>query len=282
MAALYHAFLYSLPHQSPNLFVYHLGLCRTNPPHHPDTLTSTPQPILDGILGVSLIIHSHIGFDSCIVDYLHERKFPIVGKIMPWLLRIGTGLSVWGVYEFNTNDIGESGDSVQDTGCRVQAREDYLGSMGGCEIPDGLVSIRFRFCFYLRCHHSTFSPFHLRATAIKEKRGICWTCRSYRGRDLAKTDDRTELTSRSHRADQARLDSLKPLWSSESRSSSRDGYRAVIRPVKPRAFGRGGQGLSLHDMGSFGCLYSTLYHTFRCSLIHHMAGIRVDETVMIT
>lgn len=70
---------------------------------------SKTQPILDGILGVSLIVHSHIGFDSCLVDYLHERKFPIIGKIMPWLLRVATGLSVWGVYEFNTNDIGESG-----------------------------------------------------------------------------------------------------------------------------------------------------------------------------
>jgi hypothetical protein len=64
------------------------------------------QPILDGILGVSLVVHSHIGFDSAVVDYFHPRKFPVLGQVMSWLLRICTGLSVWGVYEFNTNDIG--------------------------------------------------------------------------------------------------------------------------------------------------------------------------------
>jgi succinate dehydrogenase (ubiquinone) membrane anchor subunit len=30
-----------------------------------------------------------------------------MGPVAAWLLRIATGLSVWGVYEFNTNDIGE-------------------------------------------------------------------------------------------------------------------------------------------------------------------------------
>lgn len=64
------------------------------------------QPVLDGILGVSLIVHSHIGFDSVVVDYLHTRKFPILGPIAAWGLRVATGLAVWGVYEFNTNDIG--------------------------------------------------------------------------------------------------------------------------------------------------------------------------------
>lgn len=31
---------------------------------------------------------------------------------MSWLLRICTGLSVWGVYEFNTNDIGPLLDAL--------------------------------------------------------------------------------------------------------------------------------------------------------------------------
>lgn len=61
---------------------------------------------MDGILAVSLIVHTHIGFDACVVDYVHPRKFPVLGPITRWLLRAATGLSVWGVYEFNTNDIG--------------------------------------------------------------------------------------------------------------------------------------------------------------------------------
>ncbi|KAK8870002.1 hypothetical protein IAR55_000572 [Kwoniella newhampshirensis] len=68
--------------------------------------TGSAYPIMDGILAVSLIVHSHIGFDSCIADYVHKRKFPVLGPIAFWALRIATGLSVWGVYEFNTNDIG--------------------------------------------------------------------------------------------------------------------------------------------------------------------------------
>lgn len=70
-------------------------------------LILTSQPIVDGILAVSLIIHSHIGFDSIVVDYLHPRKFPVIGPIATWMLRGLTGLAVWGVYEFNTNDVGE-------------------------------------------------------------------------------------------------------------------------------------------------------------------------------
>ncbi len=64
------------------------------------------QYLIDGISSVALIVHSHIGFDSCIHDYVHARKFPILGPICTWALRVGTGLAVWGVYEFNTNDIG--------------------------------------------------------------------------------------------------------------------------------------------------------------------------------
>ncbi|KAL0240245.1 hypothetical protein I308_106795 [Cryptococcus tetragattii IND107] len=68
--------------------------------------SGTAYPIMDGILAVSLIVHTHIGFDACVVDYVHPRKFPVLGPITRWLLRAATGLSVWGVYEFNTNDIG--------------------------------------------------------------------------------------------------------------------------------------------------------------------------------
>ncbi|KAK7062578.1 membrane anchor subunit of succinate dehydrogenase, Sdh4 [Paramarasmius palmivorus] len=68
--------------------------------------SGTNYPILDGILGVSLIIHSHIGFDTMIVDYVHKRKFPILGPITTWTLRAATVGVMVGVYQFNTNDIG--------------------------------------------------------------------------------------------------------------------------------------------------------------------------------
>ncbi|KAJ7210670.1 CybS-domain-containing protein [Mycena haematopus] len=64
------------------------------------------HPVLDGILAVSLIVHSHIGFDSMVVDYLHPRKFPVIGRVATWTLRAATVGVLVGVYNFNTNDIG--------------------------------------------------------------------------------------------------------------------------------------------------------------------------------
>ncbi|EKM50049.1 uncharacterized protein PHACADRAFT_264548 [Phanerochaete carnosa HHB-10118-sp] len=68
--------------------------------------SGTNYPVLDGILGMSLIVHSHIGFDSIVVDYLHKRKFPVLGPITSWTLRAVTVAALVGVYQFNTNDIG--------------------------------------------------------------------------------------------------------------------------------------------------------------------------------
>jgi len=68
--------------------------------------TGSNYPLLDGILGVSLIIHSHIGFDSMNVDYLHPRKYPFLGPTAKWGLRLLTTGALVGIYEFNTNDIG--------------------------------------------------------------------------------------------------------------------------------------------------------------------------------
>ncbi|KAJ7644386.1 CybS-domain-containing protein [Roridomyces roridus] len=64
------------------------------------------HPVLDGLLGVSLIVHSHMGFDAMLVDYLHPRKFPVLGHVATWTLRSATVGVLVGVYQFNTNDIG--------------------------------------------------------------------------------------------------------------------------------------------------------------------------------
>ncbi|GBE85591.1 Succinate dehydrogenase [ubiquinone] cytochrome b small subunit, mitochondrial [Sparassis crispa] len=68
--------------------------------------SGSSYPLLDGILGVSLVMHSHIGFDSILVDYLHPRKFPVLGRVLTWTLRAATVTVLVGVYQFNTNDIG--------------------------------------------------------------------------------------------------------------------------------------------------------------------------------
>ncbi|KAF8310259.1 hypothetical protein DL93DRAFT_2062186, partial [Clavulina sp. PMI_390] len=69
-------------------------------------LSTTAYPALDGMLGLALVVHSHIGFDACFEDYLHPRKFPVLGNIAKWGLRAATTGALVGIYAFNTNDIG--------------------------------------------------------------------------------------------------------------------------------------------------------------------------------
>jgi len=68
--------------------------------------SGSAYPVLDGILGVSLVMHSHIGFDNLLVDYVHPRKFPKLGPTLTWVLRATTVGVLVGVYQFNTEDIG--------------------------------------------------------------------------------------------------------------------------------------------------------------------------------
>ncbi|KAG9020250.1 membrane anchor subunit of succinate dehydrogenase, Sdh4 [Tulasnella sp. JGI-2019a] len=69
-------------------------------------MSSSPHPVVDGLLAMSLVIHSHIGFDSVVVDYLDKRKFPVIGPMAKWGLRAATATVLVGVYQFNTTDIG--------------------------------------------------------------------------------------------------------------------------------------------------------------------------------
>lgn len=41
-----------------------------------------------------------------LVDYVHKRKFSVLGPIATWTLRTVTVGVLVGVYQFNTNDIG--------------------------------------------------------------------------------------------------------------------------------------------------------------------------------
>lgn len=64
------------------------------------------HPVVDGLLGVVLPYHIHMGLDSCITDYIPKRVYPRLHKAANWTLFGTTGLVMWGCYEFNTGDIG--------------------------------------------------------------------------------------------------------------------------------------------------------------------------------
>lgn len=65
------------------------------------------HPITDGLLGVVVPIHCHMGFDAMVTDYLHPGNVGKWGnKAVVWTLRGVTVLALVGCYQFNTSDIG--------------------------------------------------------------------------------------------------------------------------------------------------------------------------------
>lgn len=64
------------------------------------------NPATDAILCAAILIHSHIGFESCIIDYIPARRLPKTKTLFWWGLRGATVLVGVGLYEFETNDVG--------------------------------------------------------------------------------------------------------------------------------------------------------------------------------
>jgi succinate dehydrogenase (ubiquinone) membrane anchor subunit len=67
---------------------------------------SSLNPILDSIFCALLVAHSHVGFQSCIIDYFPKRRVPKTRVALEWTLRIATLATLVGLYEFETNDVG--------------------------------------------------------------------------------------------------------------------------------------------------------------------------------
>ncbi|KAI9868144.1 MAG: membrane anchor subunit of succinate dehydrogenase, Sdh4 [Trichoglossum hirsutum] len=64
------------------------------------------NPATDAVLCAALLVHSHIGFDALIVDYLPPKRVPRTRKVFHWGLRAATLVVGVGLYEFETNDVG--------------------------------------------------------------------------------------------------------------------------------------------------------------------------------
>ncbi|KAG9188015.1 hypothetical protein G6011_01938 [Alternaria panax] len=64
------------------------------------------NPLTDSILCALLVVHSHIGFESCIVDYFPAKRVPKTRKAAMWALRAGTVALGLALYSFETNDVG--------------------------------------------------------------------------------------------------------------------------------------------------------------------------------
>ncbi|MCJ1463475.1 membrane anchor subunit of succinate dehydrogenase, Sdh4 [Pseudocyphellaria aurata] len=64
------------------------------------------NPITDAMLCSTILIHSHIGFQSIIIDYIPGKRLPRTKALFWWGLRGATVLVAVGLYEFETNDVG--------------------------------------------------------------------------------------------------------------------------------------------------------------------------------
>ncbi|KAF2182488.1 CybS-domain-containing protein [Zopfia rhizophila CBS 207.26] len=64
------------------------------------------NPVMDATLCALLIIHSHIGFEACIIDYFPKNRVPVARNLAMWALRIGTVVLGVALYSFETNDVG--------------------------------------------------------------------------------------------------------------------------------------------------------------------------------
>ncbi len=63
-------------------------------------------PVLDAILSTTILLHAHIGFTSCIIDYIPKRVYGIWHKFARYLLTFGTTVGLYGIYEMETTDVG--------------------------------------------------------------------------------------------------------------------------------------------------------------------------------
>ncbi|KAL7929541.1 hypothetical protein V8C35DRAFT_284347 [Trichoderma chlorosporum] len=66
------------------------------------------SPITDAILCSALLLYSHLGFQSIIIDYIPKSRcrYPSLRKLFWWGLNLATVTVGVGLYEFETNDIG--------------------------------------------------------------------------------------------------------------------------------------------------------------------------------
>lgn len=60
----------------------------------------------DAILCGTILIHSHIGFEAMVTDYIPVKRLPKTRVFFGWALRAVTVLVGVGLYEFETNDVG--------------------------------------------------------------------------------------------------------------------------------------------------------------------------------
>lgn len=64
------------------------------------------NPTLDALLCGTLLVHSHLGIQQVIIDYVPTNRYGGLRKFCMWALNGATILAGIGLYEFETTDVG--------------------------------------------------------------------------------------------------------------------------------------------------------------------------------
>lgn len=65
-----------------------------------------PHPYIDFGLAFLLPVHCHLGMQQVVLDYYHKRNHPMLSKVLNGLLWTFTLGATYGLYRFNTTDVG--------------------------------------------------------------------------------------------------------------------------------------------------------------------------------
>ncbi len=68
--------------------------------------TGSIVPSIDALLGSTILLHTYLGFESCIVDYIPKRTYGKWHNRAKYLLQFGTAVSFYGIYAMETEDDG--------------------------------------------------------------------------------------------------------------------------------------------------------------------------------